>query len=362
MNRLFFELIQIALDQSEKLPHDLSDREWMELFNWSNKQAIAGITFAALDKLHKKGQKPPVPLIYEWFGSTQIIRARNAQLDDHCKNLIELLSQKNIRCSILKGQGLARYYDENLRQLRQAGDIDVYVNCGLKEAISLAHALGQTDLEWDYQHLHLNLWPDVEIEVHYRAEILFNLNKNKQLQKWFKDNQESLFSKEGELIVPSVYTNLVYVLLHIYRHFLTEGVGLRQLMDYYFVLKKAKGSFEVYADGKTLVETLKSFGLFRFTQGLMWVLQEVFCLERNLMICDPIEKEGAFILSEVMSGGNFGHYDERLNHRKGKISTFMDIVKHNMRLFSHYPADSIWASLWLVFHRLWKIKTRLALQ
>ena len=80
------------------------------------------------------------------------------------------------------------------------------------------------------------------------------------------------------------------------------------------------------------------------------------------MICDPIEKEGAFILSEVMSGGNFGHYDERLNHRKGKISTFMDIVKHNMRLFSHYPADSIWASLWLVFHRQWKIKTRLALQ
>ena len=77
MNRLFFELIQIALDQSEKLPHDLSDREWMELFNWSNKQAIAGITFAALDKLDKKGQKPPVPLIYEWFGSTQIIRARN---------------------------------------------------------------------------------------------------------------------------------------------------------------------------------------------------------------------------------------------------------------------------------------------
>lgn len=110
------------------------------------------------------------------------------------------------------------------------------------------------------------------------------------------------------------------------------------------------------------METLVSFGIYRFSQGLMWVLQEVFGLERELMICEPLEREGSFILSEVMRGGNFGHYDERLNHGKGKMATFMDIVKHNLRLFRHYPTDSIWSSLWLVFHRLWKIKTRLALR
>lgn len=362
MNRLFFEFIQVALGHAERLDHNLSENEWKELYAWCNKQAIAGVIFTALGRMDKQGQKPPVPLIYEWFGSTQVIRARNAQLDDYCKKLIDVLTSKNVRCSILKGQGLAKYYDESLSQLRQAGDIDVYVDCGLKEAISLAHALGQTNVDWDYQHLHLNIWPDVEIEVHYRAEILFNLRKNKKLQKWFNDNQESLFTREGGLIVPSVSANLVYVLLHIYRHFLTEGVGLRQLMDFYFVLRRANGTFEKYADGKSLLETLESFGIYRFTQGLMWVLQEVLGLERKLMICEPIENEGSFILSEVMRGGNFGHYDKRLKHGKGKIATFVDIVKHNLRLFSHYPADSIWASLWLVFHKLWKIQTSFALR
>lgn len=361
MDRLFFEFIQFALGQTEKFNHVLSEQEWMELYAWSNKQAIAGVNFAALDKLDKVGQKPPVQLIYEWFGSTQLIRARNSQLDDYCKNIIGILTQKNVRCSILKGQGLARYYDESLRQLRQAGDIDVYVECDLRKAVSLAHSLGQRSVDWDYQHLHLNLWKDVEVEVHYRAEILFNYYKNKKLQKWFKDNQASLFTKEGELIIPSVSTNLVYVLLHIYRHFLTEGVGLRQLMDYFFVLKRAKGNFNAYPDGRSLEETLKAFGVYRFAQGVMWVLQEVFGLERKLMICEPVEKEGSIILSEVMSGGNFGHYDKRLKHGKGKIATFVDIVKHNLRLFRHYPGDSIWASSWLVFHRLWKIKTKFAL-
>ena len=69
MDRLFFEFIQVALGQTERLNHDLTEKEWKELYAWCNKQAIAGVTFAALDKLDNYGQRPPVPLIYEWFGS-----------------------------------------------------------------------------------------------------------------------------------------------------------------------------------------------------------------------------------------------------------------------------------------------------
>ena len=143
--------------------------------------------------------------------------------------------------------------------------------------------------------------------------------------RWFNDNVNlnanrplltpPVEGEEGRLVTPSVSFNLFYILLHIYRHFLYEGVGMRQLMDYYFVLKsltpnpspKSEGSLK--GKKNDIQNVLKEFGMMRFARGVMWVMQEVFALERSYMICEPLESEGRFFLSEVMVGGNFGHHD-----------------------------------------------------
>lgn len=394
---MLFELIQIALCHRDRLSHAPTEEEWNSLFDEAKKQSVVGIAFEGVQRLPKE-QWPPQAQLFEWIGAAESIKQKNAMLNKQCVKLQERFAEAGIKSSILKGQGVARYYKgyplplpkgkddghpkgEPLGMLRQPGDIDVYVDCGRERALQFAHDCGLKDVRWDYKHLHLDVFRGTEVEVHYRVEVLLNLWKNRKLQKWFKEHEEWLFSQNGDLITPTVAFNRFYILLHIYRHFLYEGVGLRQLMDYYFVLRATtnnpndtngslrsisnenlrqnqsriiefENSSTDYAD---LTDLLKLLGMWKFAHGVMWIMQEVFGLEKEYMIGEPLEKEGRFILSEVMAGGNFGHHDERLaSGKKGKMQTVRKIVKHNVHLVRHYPSEIIWPPIWFVWHKCWK--------
>ena len=376
---LLLELLQIALGKRDRLSHVPSKEEWRDLFADAQKQSVVGIAFAGVQRLPEE-QWPPRALLFEWIGAAESIKQRNATIDRQCVKLQKRFGEAGIRSSILKGQGVAMYYGhtestDSLRTLRQPGDIDIFVDCGRERALQFAHDCGMREVRWDYKHLHLHVFKETEVEVHYRVEVLLNLWKNRKLQKWLKDHEDMLFSQNGDLVTPTVEFNRFYILLHIYRHFLYEGVGLRQLMDYYFVLKTACGrpsssisneklkqnqsriiEFENSSmDYAELTDWLKQFGMWKFARGVMWVLQEAFGLEKEYMLGEPLESEGRFILSEVMAGGNFGHHDKRLSSdKRGKLQTVKKVVKHNAHLMRHYPAEIIWPPLWFVWHKWWK--------
>ncbi len=385
MEELFFELLQVAVGQRGSLSHAPSEEEWRELFGMARKQAVLGVCFHAVQQLHDFGQRPPQPLIYEWFSIAETIRKSNEQLTKRCLKLQEKLAEEGIRSSILKGQGIVTYYDKELSVCRQPGDIDVYVDCGFERAIQFAHDCGQKDVDWDYKHLHLDVFRGTEVEMHYRVEVLLNLIRNRKLQRWFKEHESGIYglaeitegslrSKSKEkfeekieekhlenikeksgsvgLVMPAVEFNLFYILLHIYRHFLYEGVGLRQIMDYYFTLKNAHAENAEITERITsskkecqymdLIGTLKTFGMMRFAKGLMWVMQTVMAMPEEWMPWEPDRKEGEYILRQVMRGGNFGHHDERLvNRPKGKVHTVIAVTKHNLHLLWHYPSEVI---------------------
>jgi len=388
---LFFELLQVALGEKAVLSRTPSAEEWQKLYSLATKQAVTGITMSALEILSVQRQKPPMGILYEWIGVTEQIRLANQQLTKYCKQLQQILDKNGLRSSILKGLGIASIYDvrgkkdygsydeKNLGSLRQPGDIDVYVDCGREKTIQLAHNLGQSLVKWDYKHLHLNIFPDAEVEVHYRVEVLLNLWKNRKLQKWFREHQNAIFNANDNLdlnsntnltndtngfVTPTVEFNVFYILLHIYRHFLYEGVGLRQIVDYYFVLKKFNLDVDLDVDLNLNVnesyayKAVREFGMTRFARGLMWVMHEVLGMPREWMLGEPDEKEGRYILEQVMMGGNFGHHDERLKHSGGKLGAVKAILTHNMHLLTHYPSDVIWAPVWIVWHKLWKLTRR----
>ena len=388
MGNRFLELLQIAIGKRDRLSHTPTMEEWRGLFADAKKQSMVGIAFEGVQKLHKD-QWPPQALLFKWIGTTEIIKQRNALLDKQCVKLQKRFHDVGVRSSILKGQGMARLYEaypqplpkgkgsevpkgDWLGILRQPGDIDIYVDCGRKrlfeivdssefrgERLSDDKSRKSLIRDWDYKHLHLDVFKDTEVEVHYRVEVLLNLWKNRKLQRWFKEHEELLFSQNGDLITPTIEFNRFYILLHIYRHFLYEGVGLRQLLDYYFVLKSLTPSPSPKGEGSSLIgltKLLRQLGMWKFARGVMWVLQEVFGLEKEYMICEPLESEGRFILSEVMAGGNFGHHDERLLSEKGgKLQTLKKVIKHNAHLMRHYPTEILWPPIWFVWHKLWKM-------
>ena len=143
-------------------------------------------------------------------------------------------------------------------------------------------------------------WNEADVRLHDQIGLGKNPFKNKGLRKWFEKNHRAIFVKDGGLTRPSVSMMLVYLLVTLYWRFIYEGITLRELMDCFYALKRVAGH-----DKASVIhyeKVLKGLGILRFSQGVMWVMQEVFGLEEKALVVQPMESKGSFILQEVMSG------------------------------------------------------------
>lgn len=369
MNNIFLELIRVAIGTQEGLSRLPTGKEWKTLYDMAKKQSLVGVCFAALQRLGADADEGfarigiSEMLYLTWMGMTAKIQQKNQTVDEQCVALQKRLSADGLRSSILKGQGVASLYSEHLLGLRQSGDIDIYVDCGMEKA--LAYAMEKYgDVKYDYINAHVHCFEDTEVELHWRAQALTNVFANRRLQKWLKRSkvQSSILGGRvtlatgDELVVPSAEFNAFYILLHCYHHIFESGLGLRQLMDYYFVLVAyAKRELPQISREFDVNALFAEFGMKKFASGIMWIMKEVFGLPEEMMLCEASEKEGRFLLEEVMQNGNLGHHDERIKKvGSGKMSELWRNVQHNWHLASHYPAELLWQPVWLVYHFCWK--------
>ena len=373
-NNLFFELIRVAIGNAVCLSHTPSADEWGELYAMAKKQSLVGVCFSGVQKLQKQRQCPPEMLYLRWMGMAAKIQQRNEVVNRQCVDVQKMLAADGFKTSILKGQGIATLYCEQLRGLRQSGDIDVWVQGGMDTLLPYCRKKYGT-IEYDYINAHVPVFDDTEVELHWRVHSLPNLFANKQLQKWFCKQEKQLLEgkaillNSGSIVVPNNEFNAFFILLHCYHHMFESGLGLRQLMDYYFVLiayANEKTSTKLSTSSRELSvkfsvnALLKEFGMMRFAKGSMWIMHEVFGLEREYMLCEPNEKEGRFLLKEIMQNGNFRHHDVRKHGVKNKwIEPFITRLQHNWHLVTHYPSEFLWAPVWLVWHYVWKRNLKL---
>ena len=150
---------------------------------------------------------------------------------------------------------------------------------------------------------------------------------------------------------PTVGFNLVYSLVHINRHIFEEGIGLRQLLDYYFILKASN-----VAEREKVHEEIAALGLKKFAAGIMYIESKVFALGRDCMVCEPDAVEGEFLLEDIERGGNFGKYDERnvvLPVEKRFARGWYNML-HNVRYEWHYPSEVLAIPFWKVWHYCWR--------
>ena len=280
------------------------------------------------------------------------------------------LSDAGFANCILKGQGAASLYlplsvDEPkdgipLSLLRHPGDIDIWVADGMSRAyrycIDRFHYV-----DFDYVNAHIPFYSDVEVELHWRAMAEPNLFLNRKLQKWLSSEQVRRMMLSGKaelasgekLIVPAWEFNAFYMMFHCYHHMFESGLGMRQMMDYYFLLLSVPKSSESVKEN--VVSLFHKFDMMRFASAVMWIMKYVFGLNERYLLCPADEKEGRFILNEVMSGGNFGHHDRRIRRvGHGKLQFLLTNLQHNWGLAKHYPKEFFWNPIWLAYHWVWK--------
>lgn len=334
---LFFELLQVSLCTREKLSCMPNGCEWEGIYDEAERQAVVGILLSGLERLPPE-QLPPIDLKLEWIGEVQIDEATYRL---HCKRAEELSSRfraVGFKSCVLKGVGTAQYYP--IPERRRGGDIDLWVY-GRRQDV-MAWLWSQCEVEHvEWHHVGARLFEDVDVEVHVHPAWMYGPGRNRILQRFFDHESQEWHESELGFNVPRIEFDAVFSLVHTFHHLLEEGVGLRHVVDYFYILRALpkKGRDET-------TKTLKSVGLWKFTSAMMWVLRDVCGMSASELLCEPNEKEGKFLLREIMAGGNFG-----LTRQDGKernsFSRWMMMVKH-------YPCEVLWMVPWKVWHRCWR--------
>lgn len=351
--KLFFDLVRCGMGKCDKLLRVPDVAEWGELFEIAKKQTLVGIAFAGIERLPQE-QRPPKDILLQWYKMCILIKKSNAELNRKCVAVSEKFRSEGFENCILKGQGLAQLYPDPY--LRTPGDIDIWLDGGDKKAVEYVKKYFP-ECKPTYHHVDFPIATDLDIEIHYRPSWTYNPFTNKRLQHFFSSLSHEQFGNyvntpEGAFPVPNLAFNRVYVLLHIYRHLFFEGIGLRQILDYYYVLQLGM------TDGERAeyLSVLKHFGLMKFAGALVFVMQKVFGLEEQYAFVKPNVRLGEFLLNEVMVAGNFGKYDHRyrLGEYEYSFRRVVETFKRNMTLITRFPGEILWSPYFKVWHYFWR--------
>ena len=323
MQDYFFELIQVAIGRRGALSHVPSAEEWSALYGLSVKQAVAGVCFCGVQRLAVEQRSClPALLKMQWLALATQIQARNELMNRKCVELQRILAEEGMNSCILKGQGVAKLYKirneelgvrngVNLGLYRQSGDIDVWVDKVRDDVIDFVMQNAPTR-EFDEKHIHFHVFEDVDVEMHWIPVNMESPRFNRILGEYFrKESSRQFANSSGKVCYPTVDFQLVHQLLHVYAHYLYEGVGLRQMMDLYFAqvafLERMPQNME------EVLGLFRRLGLMKFVAGTQYIVHEVFGLSEDAFLCAPDMKEGLLLLRDIEIGGNFGQYDKRNN-------------------------------------------------
>ena len=364
--RIFFEFLRFCIGTVQEVPSSLKGADWRVLYAMARKQCLVGVLFDGIKRLPAdvgmdKG------LLFQWMAQNQTLRKANARLDKAAVEVAEWFGRKGFRTCVLKGQGNALLYPPGME--RTPGDIDLWVDGGDRKVVSFVRSLSP-DEKVCYHHIGFPEYNGVEVEVHFRPSFLFCFRHNRRLQGYYERVMDEQFAhrvklgEQGDVAVPKAEFNLIFQLTHIFTHLMNEGIGLRQLLDYFFLLKNTDFIGNTDGDGfllntdftdntdriggnvdgvdrRLLQDELRRLGLWEFAGAVMYIMKEVFGLEDNRLIVPPDVKRGRLVLKEVLEAGNFGQYDKRNWFGHSALGHNLQRLYRDMRLVRYFPEEAL---------------------
>ena len=406
--RIFFEFLRFCIGTVQEVPSSLKGADWRVLYAMARKQCLVGVLFDGIKRL-PAGVGMDKGLLFQWMAQNQTLRKANARLDKAAVEVAEWFGRKGFRTCVLKGQGNALLYPPGME--RTPGDIDLWVDGGDRKVVSFVRSLSP-DEKVCYHHIGFPEYNGVEVEVHFRPSFLFCFRHNRRLQEYYERVMDEQFAhrvklgEQGEVAVPKAEFNLIFQLTHIFTHLMNEGIGLRQLLDYFFVLKNTdfggntdgvsgntnggasfvntdftdntdKFSGNTDGDGfllntdftdntdriggnadgvdrRLLQDELRRLGLWEFAGAVMYIMKEIFGLEDNRLIVPPDVKRGRLVLKEVLEAGNFGQYDKRNWFGHSALGHNLQRLYRDMRLVRFFPAEALSEPFFRIWHFFWR--------
>ena len=353
MMKEYLSFLRYCLDASMLLPESTNKIDWKVMMTWAEKQAIVGVIFSGIERA---GNVLSIPFdtLMEWIGYARQIELRNSLVNIKCVDVVDELKEKEYECLILKGQGNAMMYLAPMR--RTPGDIDVWVVNVKRNKLRQYVVSNQAVLGYHYEHIEYEEG-GVPIEVHFMPGVMNNPIYNRRLQAFCRKmaNEERVMVElpdgVGSIPIPTVEFNIVFQLAHMMHHFFDEGIGLRQMIDYYFLLKARNN--DVRCKMEDVRDTLKYLNLYNFAGAVMYIMKEVLGLDEKYLIVPVDERRGKTLLNEILKGGNFGHHSGLAQNNAAK--KYFQKTWRNMQLVKEYPSEALCEPFFRTWHYFWRM-------
>ena len=363
----FFAFLKYCLGSKEDMSRVIACMNWQELYSFASKQALLGLCFDGIERLGKEYpeelKRNPIgrELLMTWMGKAQQIRRQNMKVNAVAGKLFSMLWEDGFRCCVLKGQGNALMYPNPYS--RTPGDIDVWIDASRERIMEYAQKKFELGDDIRLQHLETSL-DGVPVELHFFPCSMNNPIYHARLQKCFRRNADLQCSNvvglpdgTGDIAIPTTAFNVVYQLTHLYHHFFDEGIGMRQIIDYYYVVSMLNVSCEMLT---WLPKELKYLGLWKFAGAVMYVQHEALGLPEEKMIAPMDEKRGKLLLTEILNGGNFGKHFTKYGHftQQGMAKKYFLKIWRNMHFVRYYPAEALSEPIFRTWHFFWRMKNK----
>lgn len=341
---VYIDFLRWCLHPTAKAYAYVSIINWQELLTFAKKQTVVGIFWQGIQRLGDVANKPSEDDVMDWMGEhTKIVR-RNTKTDDAVAWLAKFMHSNDIGFFVFKGQTVASYYPTP--EIRTSGDVDFYV---LKKDWDRAKSLLEKEVTItdDHSGQHLEFTKDgVSFEMHYHTAVFASWSKQRYwdelIESYFDDVLDHVEINGVEVPTLPPTLNAIYLFVHIYHHFLKEGIALRQFIDWMMFFEAKHDEIVV----SKLTAKFERLGLLRAFKSFGAVLTEVLGMETKYFpysLTDNDKKYVDRILAIVLRYGNFGKYGrkEQQGGWKHSIETGLRTIRHITQFFWLSPSENL---------------------
>ena len=331
----------------------ISPKEAKQLIGMAEKQTVAGLI---IDALIKKSVKMEQQTVFESFAYLEQIRLQNQQMNAEVAEFARLMVKTQTDYIIVKGQTLVALYPDPL--LRMSGDIDFLIRDYEHTAevlkahwnVELPRSLAEKEIAFTHG--------EALYELH---TYLIDFGSNRHKRYWEKTLAEStpiyiIIGRERVAIMePTLY--VAYVFIHLFFHFIHEGIGLRHLCDWAVVMHHYADEI----DKPRLADVLQIVGLMKAFKAFGCILvDQLGMTDFPYSLSENDRKFQQRILKDILHGGNFGRNKRNVRNAglKYKAETMWKVLSNSIRYLSLAPSEMflqthrrMMINLKIIFHR-----------
>lgn len=331
--------------------------DWDKVMKLAEQQTVNGLLAEAVMHVPEEF-RPDAAARLKLHSKVTRIYQSHALLNRKVAEVKRIMDEEGIRSVLFKGQGLALNYPNPLS--RQCGDIDLYVG---ERNFLKAMDIMEPDKEHDirkYAHLkHFNTDSEgVEIEIHRVACILPGRRTDRLFREWTAEQLEKSELRTAviggaEINLPPVVFDAIFILYHAWHHFMTGGIGLRQLCDWSLYLHRFHNELDI----DELAGNIDRFGLRRAWGIFASVAVKKLGLPASEcpLYTGEYDSRADKVMEFIWEEGNFGKYSESRKtlrpkgHFAGKFHSFRMNTSRVARIIAISPSEVLksWTSYFM---------------